>query len=104
MKPRQACDLACVPPMKRVAISSAMKAAQGSKSSGCCGLRISRAVSSVGPSIARQTSAGSISLQAAISPCTEATDLANIAFSASSIGNSITRSTPPAPITAGTPT
>ena len=53
---------------------------------------------------ARQLSEGSIVLHAAISPFTASIDLANIAFSASSIGNSMMRSTPPAPITQGTPT
>ena len=47
---------------------------------------------------------GSMPLQASIRPCTEATDLANIAFSSSLVENSITFSAPPAPITTGTPT
>ena len=46
----------------------------------------------------------SMPLQASTSPRTDSTDLANMAVSASSIGNSTMRSTPPAPITTGTPT
>ena len=50
-----------------------------------------------------QASEGSICLQAAIRPRTELTDLANIARSSSSSGNSMMRSAPPAPITVGAP-
>lgn len=42
-------------------------------------------------------------LQASMRPVTEATDLSNMAFSASSKVTSSTRSTPFAPITIGTP-
>ena len=45
-----------------------------------------------------------MSLQAWIRPWTEATDFSNIAFSSSLVVNSMTFSTPPAPIRAGTPT
>ena len=48
-------------------------------------------------------SAGLIALHASIKPRTEATDLANIALSASSSVISTIRSTPFAPITTGTP-
>ena len=48
--------------------------------------------------------AGLIALQASIRAWTEATDLANIAFSLSSNVISMMRSTPFAPITTGTPT
>ena len=53
---------------------------------------------------AQAASAGLIALHASIKPCTAATDLANIAFSASSSAISMIRSTPLAPITTGTPT
>ena len=49
-------------------------------------------------------SAGLIVLHASTSPCTEATDLANIPFSAASSATSTIFSTPFAPITTGTPT
>jgi len=48
--------------------------------------------------------AGLIALQASIRAWTEATDLANMAFSLSSNAISMMRSTPLAPITTGTPT
>ena len=46
----------------------------------------------------------SISLQAATRPLTASTDLSNMAFSSLFMLISTTRSTPPAPITVGTPT
>src|SRR4051812_16148883 len=45
-----------------------------------------------------------IPLQASTSPCTEATDFSNIAFSSPENETSTMRSTPPAPMTIGTPT
>ncbi len=51
-----------------------------------------------------QASEASMSLQAWIRPWTDSTDFLNIAFSSSLVENSMTFSTPFAPIRAGTPT
>jgi len=65
--------------------------------------RMLEAATAAGLEAALITSDESIALQASIKPRTEATDLANIAASASSSSISTIRSTPFAPITTGTP-